>query len=46
MVQFITENETDEIIAEEQIAELNAVCCEIMKNEECRIMVCASRIIL
>lgn len=35
MVQFITENETDEIIAEEQIAELNAVCCEIMKNEEC-----------
>ena len=35
MVQFITENETDEIIAEEQIAELNAVCGEIMKNEEC-----------
>jgi probable rRNA maturation factor len=35
MVEFITENETDEIIAEEQIAELNAVCCEIMKNEEC-----------
>lgn len=35
MVEFIIENETDEIISEEQIAELNAVCCEIMKNEDC-----------
>ena len=35
MVQFITENETEEIITDEQIDELNAVCCEIMKNEDC-----------
>lgn len=35
MVEFIVENETDEIISDKQIDELNAVCCEIMKNEEC-----------
>lgn len=35
MVEFIIENETDEIISDKQIDELNAVCCEIMKNEEC-----------
>ena len=35
MVEFIVENETDEIISNKQIDELNAVCCEIMKNEEC-----------
>lgn len=35
MVEFITEYETDEVLPEESINELNAVCCEIMKNEEC-----------
>ena len=35
MVEFILENETDEEISEQQINELNRVCCEIMKNEEC-----------
>ena len=35
MVEFILENETDEEISDEEIAELNRVCCEIMKNEEC-----------
>ena len=35
MVKFILENETDEEISEQQINELNRVCCEIMKNEEC-----------
>lgn len=35
MVEFILENETDEEISNEQIDELNRVCCEIMKNEEC-----------
>ena len=35
MVEFILENETDEVISEQQINELNLVCCEIMKNEEC-----------
>lgn len=35
MVKFITENETDYEVSEEQIKELNAVCCEIMKNEDC-----------
>ena len=34
MVEFILENETDEEISEQQINELNRVCCEIMKNEE------------
>lgn len=35
MVKFILENETDEEISESQINELNSVCCEVMKNEEC-----------
>lgn len=35
MVKFILENETNEEISQEQIDELNRVCCEIMKNEEC-----------
>ena len=35
MVEFILENETDEEISEQQINELNRVCCVIMKNEEC-----------
>lgn len=35
MVEFILENETNEEISNEQIDELNRVCREIMKNEEC-----------
>ncbi len=35
MVEFVLENETDEIISDEQIAELKKVCQRIMDNEEC-----------
>ncbi len=35
MVEFILENETDEELSQEQVDELNRVCCEVMKNEEC-----------
>ncbi len=35
MVEFIIENETCESVSDKTIDELNAVCCTIMKNEEC-----------
>lgn len=35
MVEFIIENETDEVLSEAQTAELKKVCEKIMANEEC-----------
>lgn len=35
MVEFVLENETDEIVSEKQIDELKKVCEKIMENEEC-----------
>ena len=35
MVRFITENETNEEITEEQLAELRRVCEAVMDGEDC-----------
>ncbi len=35
MVEFIIENETNEKISEQQLAELKSVCEAVMENEEC-----------
>lgn len=35
MVEFVFENETEEPVAEERLAELKRVCEKIMENEDC-----------